>query len=162
MRIERQDPYAVLGVTPTASPAQISRAYRTLLHTHHPDTRNHNTPNPRPDPDVDVGADADAGRNHDVALRQVLAAYAVLHDPQRRADYDRRRRAAAPPAQPGHPAAATPPIVILGDATDAARSRWARPIWIAPFNPPPVATAPITTLFAVLPGHTDAQFYRGR
>ena len=153
MSIERQDPYAVLGVTSAASPAQISRAYRTQLHTHHPDTRNHNTPNPDADPD--------AGRNHDVALRQVLAAYAVLHDPQRRADYDRRRRFAAP-AQPGHPAAATPPIVILGDVGDVTRSRWAQPTWAAPVNPPTVATAPITTLFAVLRGHSDAQFYRGR
>ena len=150
MGIERQDLYGVLGVARTASPAQISRAYRTLLHTHHPDTRNHNTRN--------SDADVDAGRNHDLALRQVLAAYAILHDPQRRADYDRRRRSAAP-AQPGHPAAATPPIVILGDVT---RSRGPRPIWIAPVNPPPVVTASITTLFAVRRGHTDDQFYRGR
>ena len=38
--------------------AQISHAYRTLLHTHHPDTRD---------------ADAGAERNHGLALRRVLA-----------------------------------------------------------------------------------------
>ena len=148
MSSERLDLYGVLGVTRTASPAQISRAYRTLLHTHHPDTRN-------PDTHPRDTRDADAERNHhDLALRQVLAAYAVLRDPQRRADYDRRPSSSAP-AQPGHPAAATPPIVILGDVT---RSRWPRPIWIAPVNPPPVVPASLTALLAVL-RHTDAQLY---
>jgi curved DNA-binding protein CbpA len=151
MSSERLDPYGVLGVTRTASPAQISHAYRALLYIHHPDTR---IPNPRPPETRD--ADADAERKHDLALRQVLAAYAVLHDPQRRAEYDRRRRSAV---QPGYSAAATPPIVVLGDI---ARSKWPRPIWIAPVNPSPVAPASITTLVAVLRAHTDAQLYRGR
>ena len=34
-----RDLYAVLGVAPTASPVQITRAYRALLFRHHPDTR---------------------------------------------------------------------------------------------------------------------------
>ena len=144
MSSEHPDLYGVLGVSRTASPAQISHAYRILLHTHHPDSR-------------DADADAEAERNHDLALRQVLAAYAVLHDPQRRADYDRRPRSSAA-AQFGHPAAATPPIVILGDVTPV---RSPRPEWIAPVNPPPVAPASLTALFAVL-RHTDAQLYRGR
>ena len=33
------DPYAVLGVAPTATTQQINRAYRRLLRRHHPDTR---------------------------------------------------------------------------------------------------------------------------
>ena len=150
MRIERQDPYAVLGVTPTASPAEISRAYRALLHTHHPDDRNHNVRNPEPTPTPDRSTTwrcGDAGR---------LMRSCMIPDA---APTTTRRCGSAALAQPGHPAAGTPPIVILGDVT---RSRWPRPIWIAPVNPTPVATASITTLFAVLRGHTDAQFYRGR
>jgi DnaJ-class molecular chaperone len=80
----RPDLYAVLGVPPSATQAEISHAYRALLRRHHPDTRA-----------PDDGSDA--------ALQQVLAAYAVLHDPARRADYDRQTRARAPdPRRGGH------------------------------------------------------------
>lgn len=75
-----QDPYEVLGVPPTATPEQISHAYRALVRRHHPDSR------PAPGP-------GDAARDHDRALRQVMAAYATLHDAARRAAYDRERRA---------------------------------------------------------------------
>ncbi|SNQ51874.1 hypothetical protein FRACA_840012 [Frankia canadensis] len=34
-----QDFYLVLGVDPSASASQITRAYRTLIRRHHPDTR---------------------------------------------------------------------------------------------------------------------------
>jgi curved DNA-binding protein CbpA len=69
------DPYAVLGVLPTATQAEITHAYRRHLRDHHPDTRQtaHNS-----------GADE--------RLRQILAAYALLRDPHRRADYDRGHR----------------------------------------------------------------------
>ena len=33
------DPYLVLGVSPTATQAEITHAYRTRLRAHHPDTR---------------------------------------------------------------------------------------------------------------------------
>ena len=68
----KADPYLVLGVAPTASQAEITHAYRTRLRAHHPDTR-HTPTSQRSDED----------------LRQVLAAYAVLRDPARRAEYDR-------------------------------------------------------------------------
>lgn len=35
---ERPDPYTVLGVTPSATPAQISHAFRTKVRALHPDT----------------------------------------------------------------------------------------------------------------------------
>jgi curved DNA-binding protein CbpA len=67
------DLYAVLGVQPDAAPADISRAYRELVRRHHPDRAAESTP------------DAEA-------LDQVVTAYAVLRDPERRAEYDKRRR----------------------------------------------------------------------
>lgn len=71
---KRPDLYAILGVAPSATQAEISQAYRALLRRHHPDTR-------APD-------DESQGVVSDAALQQVLAAYTVLHDPARRADYD--------------------------------------------------------------------------
>jgi DnaJ-class molecular chaperone len=76
------DYYAILGVAPNSTAAEITRAYRALLRRHHPDTR---------PPSV-----ADDGVHSDSALQHVLSAYAVLHDPKRRADYDRRRVRAIP------------------------------------------------------------------
>ena len=78
---ENPDPYLVLGVSPTATQAEITHAYRTRLRAHHPDTRQ--TPSPH---------------TADEHLRHVLAAYALLRDPARRADYDRATvHAATPP-----------------------------------------------------------------
>jgi curved DNA-binding protein CbpA len=45
----RDDPHAVLGVARTATPAEISHAYRDLLRRHHADTRtteDHHGPEP--------------------------------------------------------------------------------------------------------------------
>ena len=82
------DPYLVLGVSPTATQAEITHAYRTRLRAHHPDTR-HTPPSHTADDD----------------LRQVLAAYNLLRDPARRADYDRATAPAAtpPPRTPQRP-----------------------------------------------------------
>ncbi|WP_085241812.1 J domain-containing protein [Mycobacterium europaeum] len=51
------DPYAVLGVTPTATPAEITHAFRVKLRALHPDTHY-------------AGSPADA----ETQLRQVLGA----------------------------------------------------------------------------------------
>jgi DnaJ domain len=66
------DAYGVLEVSPTATQGEITRAYRQQLRDCHPDRRA-GEPN--------YGADE--------RLRQILAAYAMLRDPHRRADYDR-------------------------------------------------------------------------
>jgi len=71
MARESFDPYLVLGVSPTATQAEITHAYRTRLRAHHPDTR-----------------DTSSSRCADEHLREVLAAYALLRDPARRTDYD--------------------------------------------------------------------------
>jgi curved DNA-binding protein CbpA len=90
MARQNPNPYLVLGVSPTATQAEITHAYRTRLRAHHPDTR-HTPPSQTADDD----------------LRQVLAAYALLRDPARRADYDRATAHAAPPL-PHRPQVSTP------------------------------------------------------
>ena len=86
MTTERPDLYAILGVAPSATQAEISHAYRAMLRRHHPDTR---------DP-----ADEAQSAMSDAALQQVLAAYTVLGDPTRRADYDRQAKPDWRPTRP--------------------------------------------------------------
>jgi curved DNA-binding protein CbpA len=80
MRTTRADLYAVLGLTPDATPAQIRHAYRAMLRQHHPDTRG-----------AGPGPAADAADLADQAVQPVLTAYEVLRDPVRRAAYDQLR-----------------------------------------------------------------------
>lgn len=63
------DLYGVLGIKPTATPAEIKRAYRRLARKHHPDI------NP---------GDRAAERR----FRQIAEAYETLIDPERRRRYD--------------------------------------------------------------------------
>ena len=81
--------YERLGVLPGASAAEITSAYRRLLRRHHPDSRDMSQ---GPDSDAHAGGD-DAAE----ALGPIIEAYAVLRDPGRRADYDRRQEALKPP-----------------------------------------------------------------
>jgi len=82
MTSEPIDFYAVLGLTRTATPTQISAAYRTALRRYHPDTR--------------TVAETSSDARSDTALQQVLTAYAVLHDPARRLAYDQRTAPRSP------------------------------------------------------------------
>ena len=84
------DPYLVLGVPPTATQTEITHAYRARLRAHHPDTR-----------------PARSAHTADEHLRQVLAAYALLRNPARRADDDRLIARTAD-RHPHSPAAPTP------------------------------------------------------
>jgi DnaJ-class molecular chaperone len=128
------DHYAILGVDPDATDAQITHAYRVLLRRHHPDTR-------------DVAAtDGDQAATEDTRLQYVLAAYTVLHDPRRRADYDRYRR---PPAPLHGRTRATPggSTVILGTITTT------RPTGLTPVEPadtPPPATTVLDLLLRAI------------
>jgi curved DNA-binding protein CbpA len=125
MARETPDPYLVLGVSPTATQAEITHAYRTRLRVHHPDTR-------RPP----------ASRTADDDLRQVLAAYALLRDPARRADYDRKTAHAATrplhsphgPTPVGRFAAGRVQIPITYRSTDipAAHVSAPQPLWAGP------------------------------
>lgn len=76
--MSRKDPYDLLGVARDASPDQVKRAYRRLAKKHHPD-RNQG----------DKGAEA--------RFKEVQAAYEVLGDPQRRAQFDRFGQGGPPP-----------------------------------------------------------------
>lgn len=70
------DLYDVLGVAPTASAAEIKKAYRVKAKETHPDLN------------ASVG-----GADADVAFKRVAQAYEVLRDPHSRALYDLDRRA---------------------------------------------------------------------
>jgi DnaJ-class molecular chaperone len=65
-----KDPYEILGVDRRATPEAIKKAYRRLAKAHHPDR------NP---------GDASAEQR----FKEVQAAYEVLGDPEKRAQYDR-------------------------------------------------------------------------
>ena len=67
------DPYRILGVSSQASGAEIKAAYRALVKQHHPD----------------AGGDA-------TTILALNAAWEVLRDPERRADFDRRSTVAGP------------------------------------------------------------------
>ena len=74
-----EDPYAVLGVPPHASQAEIVRAFRARVRAAHPDTRG---------PTAAQGAD-----EH---LQQVLIAYSRLRTRPRPAESQRSTVAAGP------------------------------------------------------------------
>src|SRR5262249_42522045 len=68
--IGMRDPYSVLGVTRKASEADIKKAFRQLAKKHHPDSH---------------GNDPAAVRK----FQEINAAYEVLGDKEKRAQYDR-------------------------------------------------------------------------
>lgn len=65
-----EDPYAVLGVSRTASDDEVRRAFRRLAKEHHPDLN----------PGNQVAAER---------FKKASAAYDLLNDPERRRKYDR-------------------------------------------------------------------------
>nr|WP_271210778.1 J domain-containing protein [Rhodococcus wratislaviensis]GLK36288.1 hypothetical protein GCM10017611_31450 [Rhodococcus wratislaviensis] len=91
-----RDPYQVLGLTSSASQADITSAYRRLLRQHHPDTRTHHqTPDPAADEHL-----------QDEHLQRILSAHTLLRDPEHRAAHDRAvtdRAAAEPDVWPPRP-----------------------------------------------------------
>lgn len=97
------DCYAILGLTPAATTAQVKSAYRKLAKTWHPDKN--------PDPDA-------AAR-----FRDLTEAYETLTDPQRRAAYDTTCTPAPGTAvtTPGQSPAASRLLAVLEDTWTAIR-----------------------------------------
>ena len=118
-RLAPGDPYQLLGVSAGASQRDIARASRRAVQHAHPDAQPH---------------------DHQAAARfqALTAAYDLLRDPGRRAEYDRRHLAAEPSGQPapasrwrGSPFPLRPPPGQL--------------IWAGPVHVEPPATAPATS-----------------
>ena len=78
------DLYAILGVPRDATQALMDQAYRALVRRYHPDSR--------------TTGDAALAVADDTKLRDVMAAYFVLGNPERRADFDRGNRTVSAPA----------------------------------------------------------------
>jgi DnaJ-class molecular chaperone len=65
-----RDPYSVLGVSKSASDAEIKKAFRSLAKKHHPDTK---------------GGDKEAQKK----FQEISAAYDIVGDKEKRAKFDR-------------------------------------------------------------------------
>ncbi len=66
-----ENPYNILGVSPTASTEEIKKAYRVLAMRHHPDRNPHSSA--------------------EVRFNAIKTAYELLSDPQQRAAYNQSR-----------------------------------------------------------------------
>lgn len=84
------DPYKVLHVSRSATPREVARAFRALVRTVHPDTK------PAAPGPGDPGSAAQE-------LQDIMDAYALLHDPARRAAYDRQWPAPTSAGRPLQP-----------------------------------------------------------
>ena len=119
MRPEHPDHYATLGLPTTATPGQITHAYRALVRTLHPDT---------------------TAMHGDTLARftAVTNAYHILHDPARRAAYDHARHTAPPaPAPPAAPRTTVVHVTVLPPPPDAITARAPS----RPGTPPPLLRA---------------------
>jgi DnaJ-class molecular chaperone len=97
------DYYATLHIPHDASRQQISRAYRALMRSHHPDLEGGRTRSEVQEGMQDGAQGAGPGGATpppEAELLRIMQAFAVLRDPARRAAYDREVQAnsAARPA----------------------------------------------------------------
>jgi Ca-activated chloride channel family protein len=90
----QEDYYATLGVSPTATQAEIKRAYRRLARQYHPDA-------------------PDSPQSTSLLFRLVQEAYEVLGDAKKRALYDQERRRAQAAEIPPLTLRATPSHITL-------------------------------------------------
>jgi molecular chaperone DnaJ len=91
-----KDYYKVLGVVPTASDKEITRAYRKLAKEHHPD----------------------ANPGSEERFKEISAAYDVLGDPEKRKEYDEVRKHGPIGGGYGTPGGGTFRMEDMGDLSD--------------------------------------------
>lgn len=63
-----ENPYNILGISPTATAEEIKKAYRSLAMRHHPDRSTHS--------------------NAEIRFNAIKTAYELLSDPKKRAEYN--------------------------------------------------------------------------
>lgn len=137
------DFYAILGVTPGVSAAEIERAYRRLARACHPDLLRHAAPEER--------------RLAEERLKAINRAHHSLGDRERRAAYDRGRRRALAGIRPGASHSARAATARGGRTARAGVSRpgavrtthraGGGPIDIEWTTAPPVAARPAADIF---------------
>ncbi|GBC93880.1 Chaperone protein DnaJ [bacterium HR15] len=76
-----KDYYAILGVSPSASPQEIESAYRKIVLENHPDLY-------------------PGDKVKEERLKLANEAYAILKDPEKRAQYDQKRQMGRQPQKP--------------------------------------------------------------
>jgi molecular chaperone DnaJ len=91
-----KDYYKVLGVVPTATDKEITRAYRKLAKEHHPD----------------------ANPGSEERFKEISAAYDVLGDAEKRKEYDEVRKHGPVPGGFGAPGGGTFRMEDMGDLSD--------------------------------------------
>ncbi|MBT2489669.1 J domain-containing protein [Streptomyces sp. ISL-96] len=122
----QRNPYAVLGVEPTASAVQITSAFRKLVRTLHPDSQ----------------PEQPSARRQE-RLDEVVAAYATLRDPRRRAEYDAKRTRAVAARRAREPRAARVGVrPANGYAVVSLGVRLRPPVPSAPLRAGPVRIEP--------------------
>ncbi|MDR6685815.1 DnaJ-class molecular chaperone [Arthrobacter sp. 1088] len=126
MSTKQPDYYAILNVAPGATAREITHAYRSLLRTHHPDTR-------KKADDGDTTKAADLQKLH-----AIMQAYVVLSDPAKRSAYDHSRRAGSSSAGSSGPSGSTgKPVKVRvhkTPATPAASQKDQQPLVFGPVH----------------------------
>jgi len=122
------DYYSILGVTPAAEDVVIRAAYRALIRHYHPDTN--------PDPQAQE------------RVREINAAFAVLRDPAKRADYDAERGnprlwAEEEIRMPPNPSRPAPAMRNVGLASAALALGLVVAVWALPPPPAPAGHASV-------------------
>jgi len=122
------DYYSILGVTQAAEDVVIRAAYRALIRHYHPDTN--------PDPQAQE------------RVREINAAFAVLRDPAKRADYDAERGnprlwAEEEIRMPPNPSRPAPAMRNVGLASAALALGLVVAVWAHPPPPAPAGHASV-------------------
>ena len=130
------DLYAILGVAPSASDAEIERVYRRLARAYHPDLLQQVAPAER------IGAEE--------RLKAVNRAHRVLGDHERRMAYDRaRRRGAGATTMTNQGVRSARAGVPQPVAARTSYQAGGGPIDIEWASAPPVVARPVPDLFTV-------------